>query len=77
MALIDSNFELQNIMLSVLAKMSAIKFANFGLSCFRTLKDLLCSSRELEDAVIEVINNEIVVTLVEAESPLSIPVTTL
>lgn len=43
--LIDNHFELQGIMLSVLAKLSIVKHQNFGIRCFETLKDLMKSGR--------------------------------
>ena len=47
--LIDNHFELQNIMLTVLSKLSIIKFHDFGLACFNTLKDLMKSGRDMEN----------------------------
>lgn len=53
--LIDNQYEMQGIVLSILAKLSIINYMNFGLSCFNTLKDLMKSGDEMEDAVIKVI----------------------
>ena len=50
--LIDNQYEMQGIVLSILAKLSIINYMNFGLSCFNTLKDLMKSGDEMEDAVI-------------------------
>lgn len=61
--------------MSLLAKLSAIKFSNFGLSCFNTLKDILCSSKEMKDAVTSVLESEVIELMIEAESPLHMPVT--
>ena len=47
-------------MLSILAKLSIIKFQNFGLSCFNTLKDLMNSGKAMEKQVISVLKNEII-----------------
>jgi hypothetical protein len=44
----NSNQELQEIMLTILAKLSIIKFHDFGLGCFNTLKDIMKSGREME-----------------------------
>lgn len=74
--LIDNHFELQGIMLSILAKLSIIKFKNFGLSCFNTLKDLMNSGKEMEKQVIEVLKNEII-NKMKQQDPTLIPVSLL
>jgi hypothetical protein len=47
-------------MLSILAKLSIIKFYEFGLKCFNTLKDLMIAGKEMEERVIEVLKKEVV-----------------
>ena len=74
--LIDNHFELQGIMLSILAKLSIIKFQNFGLSCFNTLKDLMNSGKEMEKQVIEVLKHEII-NKMKQQDPTLIPVSLL
>jgi hypothetical protein len=63
-------------MLSILAKLSIIKFQNFGLYCFNTLKDLMKSGRHMCTQVTEVLKNEVISKLNE-EDPTDIPVTLL
>ena len=58
--LIDNYQEHQQITLSILAKLSTIRFFDFGLSCFNTLKELMKSGREMEEIVEEVITNEVI-----------------
>lgn len=58
--LIDNHFELQSIMLTVLAKLSIIKFHDFGLHCFNTLTDLMKSGREMENQVINFLKIEVI-----------------
>lgn len=60
-------------MLSVLAKLSIIKFSNFGLECFNILKDLVQSGRDMETQVIQVIKQE-VITRMKQRDPTTIPV---
>ena len=74
--LIDNHFELQTIMLSVLAKLSIINFQDFGLSCFNTLKDLMKAGREMELQVQEVLKNE-VINKMKQQDPTVIPVSLL
>ena len=45
--LIDNHQELQGIMLSILAKLAVIKYNDFGIECFDTLKDLMQSGESL------------------------------
>jgi hypothetical protein len=63
-------------MLSILAKLSIIKFKDFGLSCFNTLKDLMNSGTEMEKQVIEVLKNEII-NKMKQQDPTLIPVSLL
>ena len=49
--LIDNHKELDDIILSILAKLSIIEKNNFGLSCFTTLRDLMMSGREVEEKI--------------------------
>lgn len=58
--LIDNYQEHQQITLSILAKLSKIRFYEFGLSCFNTLKELMKSGREMEEIVEEVIQDEVI-----------------
>jgi len=53
--LIDNHKELDDIILSILAKLSIIDKNNFGLSCFTTLRDLMMSSREVEEKIQNII----------------------
>tara|TARA_B110000285_G_scaffold190377_1_gene217590 strand:- start:1334 stop:1474 length:141 start_codon:yes stop_codon:yes gene_type:complete len=46
--LIDNNYELQGIMLSILAKLSIVTFKDFGLHCFSTLRDVMKAGRDME-----------------------------
>jgi hypothetical protein len=52
--LIDNIMDVQHVMMSILADLSVIKFHNFGMCCFNTLKDLMKSGRELEAFVINI-----------------------
>jgi hypothetical protein len=74
--LIDNYFDMQNIMMTILAKLSVIKYQNFGLSCFETLKDLMKSGRELEDQVTLILRTE-VIDKMKVNDPYQIPVTLL
>lgn len=74
--LINNHYELQGIMLSILAKLSVIKFQNFGMECFNTLKDLMQSGRELEDLITEILTNE-VINQMKQPDPTVIPVSLL
>ena len=42
-------------MLSILAKLSIIKFEDFGLHCFNMLRDLMMSGKEMEVLILDVI----------------------
>ena len=74
--LIDNHFELQGIMLSVLAKLSIVKFHDFGLHCFNTLRDMMKSGREMESIVLAVLQKE-VINKFNPNDPISIPVSLL
>ena len=74
--LIDNYFDMQNIMMTILAKLSVIKFQNFGLNCFRTLKDLMISGRDLEEQVQSILRTEVIEKL-KVNDPHKIPVTLL
>ena len=58
--LIDNHYELQNIMLSILAKLSVIKFQDFGIRCFDTLRGQMMSGKEMEERVIEILKKEVI-----------------
>ena len=64
-------------MLKNLAKLSIISHAGFGLHCFNTLKDLMCSGREMENNVIKVLSDEIIKLMEINKNPKNIPVTLL
>lgn len=61
--LIDNHFELQNIMLTILSKLSIIKFYDIAISYFNTLKDLMVAGREMEERVIDVLKREVIIKL--------------
>ena len=46
--LVDNHFELRNIILSILSKLTIIKSHDFGVKCFYTLRDLMVAGKELE-----------------------------
>lgn len=58
--LINNHYELQNIMLTILSKLSIVKFYDFGVRCFNTLKDLMIAGKEMEERVTETIRREVV-----------------
>lgn len=74
--LIDNHFELQGIMLSVLAKLSIIKHQNFGVRCFNALKDLMKSGRQMEEQVNRILQEEVIKKL-KLEDQTAIPVSLL
>lgn len=47
-------------MLSILAKLSIIKYFDFGIRCFNTLKDLMIAGKDMEDKVITVLKKEVI-----------------
>ena len=58
-------------MLSILAKLSSIKFQDFGIRCFNTLRDLMIAGEEMEERVIEVLKKEVINKL-QQQNPESI-----
>lgn len=60
-------------MLSVLAQLSIIRYMDFGLACFNTLKDLMNSGREMAEVITDVLKVE-VITRMRGEDLQSIPV---
>ena len=46
--LIDSNFELRGILLSILSKLTIIRSHGFGVMCFNCLRDLMIAGKSLE-----------------------------
>ena len=74
--LIDNHFELQSIMLTVLAKLSIVRFHDFGLHCFNTLKDLMKSGRQMEIQVVHYLQVE-VINKMKQHDPTVIPVSLL
>lgn len=63
-------------MLSVLAKLSIVAFKDFGLHCFTTLRDMMKAGREMESAVLNVLEKEVISRLSPTD-PTSIPVSLL
>ena len=59
----------------MLAKLSIVKFKDFGLNCFITLKDLMNSGREMEIAVKESLSE--VIKQLNQSDPYVIPVSLL
>ena len=74
--LIDNHYEMQSIMLTVLAKLCIIRFHDFGIACFNTLKDLMKSGREMEELVVQFLKNQ-VINKMKQHDPTVIPVTLL
>lgn len=74
--LIDNHHELQSIMLTVLSKLSIVRFHDFGLQCFNTLKDLMKSGRSMETQVISFLKLE-VINKMKQHDPTTIPVSLL
>lgn len=58
--IIDGHQELEDIMLSILAKLSIIKFEDFGVRCFNTLQELMEAGKEMEDRVIDVLKKQVI-----------------
>ena len=54
--LVDNHFELRNIILSILSKLTVIRSHEFGVKCFYTLRDLMVAGKELEIQVMEQLN---------------------
>ena len=64
--------------MTILAKMSVIRFQNFGIFCFKTLTDLMKSGRDMEEAVTKIIEKEILEQLnLQRNDPTGISVTLL
>lgn len=63
-------------MLTILSKLSIIKFYDFGISCFNTLKDLMVAGREMEERVIDVLKREVINKL-QQQNPEMIPASLL
>lgn len=70
---IDNHFELQSLMLTVLAKLSIVRNHDFGLHCFCTLKDLMNSGKEMETQVMHYLKIE-VISKMKQHDPTAIPV---
>jgi len=58
--LVNNHFELQPIVLTVLAKLSVVTAFDLGLKCFGALSELMGAGRDMETAVTEVIRREVV-----------------
>ena len=63
-------------MLSILAKLSIIKFEDFGLHCFNMLRDLMMSGKEMEVLILDVIQEQVINKL-KGDDPTQLPVTLL
>ena len=74
--LIDNCFDVQHIMMSILADLCVIEYKDFGIKCFATLKDLMKSGKELEAYVISVMQERVINTLTGPD-PYDIPVALL
>lgn len=74
--LINNHYELQSIMLTILSKLSIIKFYDFGVRCFNTLKDLMIAGKEMEIRVIGIIKKEVINKLT-LQNPEMIPASLL
>ena len=59
-------------MLAILAKLSIVKFYDFGVRCFNTLKDLMIAGKEMEERIIEVLEKEVIGKL-KQQNPEMIP----
>jgi len=57
---IRNHYELQKIMFSILAKLTIVEFKNFGQSCFETLKEMMSSGAEMEQAIQDVVKKNII-----------------
>jgi hypothetical protein len=55
---------MQSVIITILAKLSVIKFGNIGKKCFKTLADFMKSGRELENSVADVLKNVIINSLI-------------
>lgn len=62
--------------MTVLSKLCIVRFFNFGLHCFNTLKDLMKSGREIESQVINYLKIE-VINKMNQNDPRVIPVSLL
>ena len=47
-------------MFSILAKLTIVEFKNFGQSCFETLKEMMSSGAEMEQAIQDVVKKNII-----------------
>ena len=74
--LVDSHFDLRNIILSILSKLTIIKVYDFGVKCFNTLKDLMLAGKELNDLVMEQLQKEVIQKL-DKRKPDEIPLSLL
>ena len=58
--LIDNHPDLRSINLTILAKLCVIKYKDFGLSCFNTMRDLMKAGREIEEMVTSIFQHEVI-----------------
>ena len=52
-------------MITILAKLCVIQFADFGYHCFKTLTDLIKSTAEMELIVLEILEIEVISAIKE------------
>lgn len=74
--LVDNHFELRDIILSILSKLTSIRCHDFGVKCFYTLRDLMVAGKELEAQVMEQLNQNVIKEISEMNSD-EIPVSIL
>ena len=58
--LLNNHYDLQTILLTVLAKLSVVTLHGFGTRCFQALTDMLTAGKEIQEKVLQVIRNEVV-----------------
>jgi len=58
--IVDSHPKLRKIMLSILSKLTIVNNEDFSVNCFNTLIDLMQASKDLEIAVMETLEKEVI-----------------
>jgi hypothetical protein len=58
--LLNNHYDMQPILLTVLAKLSVVTLHDIGSRCFSALTDMLGAGKEMQDKVIEVIRSEVI-----------------
>ena len=71
--IINNSEELQDIILAVLSKMTIVHTQDFGVECFKALRDLMVSEPELKINVRRYLNSNIILKL-NSLPPKDIPV---